>query len=375
MTRNVAQLLRGGAIFVALLLSLSLGLGTGGLRPLAFADDEDDVDTLNMTAYELQQEIEARQAAYAAAREEADAATNAIAENQERIEELERKIPEQRERSSAAARDFYKFQQQSAGVVDLLLCSDTFYDFLAELEYINRVAEASTDEMARLGQLQAEISAAQVDLRDSLAQAEARAENARMAMAAAQEAQAEVQRRIEEEARLQAEIAANAAKLAEEPRENDTGAAEGGAAEGGAAETPTAESGEPEAAATEETLSDEETYVESWGKRIDAYLSGSPLAGQGETFARAAYAYGVDPRFSPAISFTESSKGQYCFKSHNAWGWGSSSWDSWEEAIYAHVAGLAKGYGGQISEAAAKKYCPPNWKTWYDRTLAQMEMI
>ena len=37
----------------------------------------------------------------------------------------------------------------------------------------------------------------------------------------------------------------------------------------------------------------------------------------------------VDPRFSPAISAVESSKGLYCFRSHNAWGWGSSSWNTW----------------------------------------------
>ena len=121
--------------------------------------------------------------------------------------------------------------------------------------------------------------------------------------------------------------------------------------------------------------SDEAAFVSEWSARIDAYLAGSPLAGQGTTFAKAAYEYGVDPRFSPAISFTESGKGAVCFLPHNAWGWGSSSWDSWEEAIYDHVAGLASGYGGQISEEAARKYCPPTWQSWYNRTLEQMNMI
>ena len=121
--------------------------------------------------------------------------------------------------------------------------------------------------------------------------------------------------------------------------------------------------------------SDKETFVSQWAGRIDAYLAGSPLAGQGATFASAAWDYGVDPRWSPAISNTESSKGLYCFQSHNAWGWGSYSWSSWEEAIDAHVRGLARGYGYTISVEAAKKYCPPNWEHWYNATLAQMNMI
>ncbi len=47
--------------------------------------------------------------------------------------------------------------------------------------------------------------------------------------------------------------------------------------------------------------SDKTTFVESWAGRIDAYLAGSPLSGQGAVFAAAAWDYGVDPRFSPAM--------------------------------------------------------------------------
>ena len=119
----------------------------------------------------------------------------------------------------------------------------------------------------------------------------------------------------------------------------------------------------------------EDAFVETWGARIDNYLSGSALAGQGRTFARAAFENGIDPRVSPAISNTESSKGAICFKPHNAWGWGSSSWSSWEEAIYAHVAGFANGYGYTVTQGGAKTYCPPNWSKWYSNTTAQMALI
>ena len=117
-------------------------------------------------------------------------------------------------------------------------------------------------------------------------------------------------------------------------------------------------------------------FIEQWGSRIDAYLAGSTLSGYGTTFAEAAWDAGIDPRFSPAISNTESTKGQNCFRSHNAWGWmGNTSWNSWEEAIAAHAQGLANGYGYTISLANASKYCPPTYEDWYQKTLAQMQQI
>ena len=66
-------------------------------------------------------------------------------------------------------------------------------------------------------------------------------------------------------------------------------------------------------------------FIEEWTARIDAYLAGSPLAGYGSVFAEAAWEYSIDPRWSPAISNTESSKGRICFLPHNAWGWGDVS--------------------------------------------------
>ncbi|WP_224758963.1 CMP-2-keto-3-deoxyoctulosonic acid synthetase [Rubneribacter badeniensis] len=119
----------------------------------------------------------------------------------------------------------------------------------------------------------------------------------------------------------------------------------------------------------------EDEFVSTWTARIDAYLAGSPLAGQGRTFAEAAWNNGVDPRWSPAISNTESSKGAHCFAPYNAWGWGDSSWSSWEEAINAHVAGLAANYGYSITYAFAVKYCPPNADHWFNATLSQMKLI
>lgn len=115
-----------------------------------------------------------------------------------------------------------------------------------------------------------------------------------------------------------------------------------------------------------------DAFVAEWTGRINAYLAGSPLAGKGETFALAAWNNGVDPRWSPAISNTESSNGAHCFLPYNAWGWGNRSWSNWDDAINAHVAGLASGYGYSLTYANAAKYCPPNTDHWFSNTLSQM---
>lgn len=120
----------------------------------------------------------------------------------------------------------------------------------------------------------------------------------------------------------------------------------------------------------------EDEFIAEWTVRIDNYLAGSPLAGHGKDFAEAAWEYGVDPRWSPAIANTESTKGRYCFESYNAWGWTDSiTWDSWSEAIDAHVQGLSESYGYSITLKSAKKYCPPNYENWFNKTLAQMKTI
>ncbi len=116
-------------------------------------------------------------------------------------------------------------------------------------------------------------------------------------------------------------------------------------------------------------------FLAEWTARIDAYLAGSPLAGYGAVFAEAAWDNGVDPRWSPAISNTESGKGQVCFRYCNAWGWGNTGWSDWETAIRSHIEGLASGYGYSITPGAAQTYCPPTWESWYAKTYEQMTLI
>ncbi len=338
----------------------------------SYADDT-KLKEMEKTAYELQKEIEAKQSDYSLAIQRVKKVDKEIEYQSNKILELEQDLENQKERSAQAARSYYKIQSNSSDIIGFLLNSGTFQDFLSHVEYITRIVGSSLDEINHIYVIKDEINNSVEELREAQNQASTYAQEAEDALNAAKTAQSEVQRRIEEEVRLQAEIAATAAALAEQERKNNEAAALGNQSQSSANQPSTRSSNS--SLKPIDLSSEEGAFIAEWTARIDAYLAGSPLAGQGNTFARAAYQYGVDPRLSPAISFTESSKGLYCFRSHNAWGWGSSSWGSWEAAIFDHVAGLARGYGGKLTEEGAQKYCPPTWQSWYNRTLSQMNMI
>jgi peptidoglycan hydrolase CwlO-like protein len=330
----------------------------------ALADDQTIADP---TLEELQKKVEDTNATYEqAAARQAEAQSKAT-ENQARIDELNAQIPGQRDKASSAMRTLYKYSQQGTDLVDLLLNSEDFNDLITTMQYLDVIRKRSTDELESLVQMQDELEQAQSQLEQAQADADTEAAVAQEALQQATDARDQAQR--EAQAKLAAQAAeALAAADAAAAQAASTADASGSLT----TSTNTPGSSSP---TTVDMGSDKDAFVSTWTGRIDSYLAGSPLAGQGATFAEAAWDYGVDPRWSPAISNTESSKGLYCFRSHNAWGWGQVSWGSWEEAIRAHVKGLASGYGYTITPAAAQKYCLSSWQSWYYNTLAEMESI
>ncbi|MBR2805069.1 MAG: hypothetical protein IKE20_08045, partial [Eggerthellaceae bacterium] len=340
---------------------LAATLALSALPLVAFAED---IDT-DPQPDALQLEVERSAEAYQSAIENMTQIEDALAENEARIAELQKLIPEQQRKSNEAAVALYKSQIDSAGLLDLLLGSASVEDLFFRVDAINRVTLAHETELSRLVEMQNELAATTEQLEADRAAAEESVNAADRALTAAQTARLEAQRRAEEEAQRQAEAAA-AAAAAQAPAQSEEPESEA-PAETVAAETVVSDGAD--------WTSDQESFIAEWTWRIDAYLAGSPLAGQGRTFAEAAWNYGVDPRWSPAISYTESSKGAACYMPHNAWGWGGCEWDSWEEAINDHVRGLARGYGYTISMEAAQKYCPPNAQHWYDVTYVQMKVI
>ena len=388
-------LARRGTIVAAALIAALGPLAT----PLAAqAEPADELE-------KIQQQIDESNTAYEDATKRVEELEGQIETNQQRIAEIEQQLPDVRDRAAESMRVLYRMQQTSGGIVELLLSSDDFYELLTTIQYLDVIQNHSNDAVEELVSLSTELSQTQSSLDIQLSQAEDERENAQQALDEAIDAREQLEAEMaaiaeaEELARQEAlqaailaqqEAQAQAQAQAQEQAGEQDAAESGGEAQDGESDggtqsdnTFTNESGNQTPVEIPESPSagpvdwnmDKETFVSSWASRIDAYLAGSPLAGQGRTFAEAAWDYGCDPRFSPAIAMVESSLGRYCFLPHNAWGWGSSSWGSWEEAIRSHVAGLASGYGGHLTLDGAKKYCPPNAGSWYLSVLANMERI
>lgn len=357
------------ACFAACVLTLALA-STASL-PLSAAADTPYIDA---EPDALQLKIEQTATDYNGAVANLESVEQQIEETHARIDELTASLPDQQEKSGDALKALYNLQQEGYSLVDMLLNVGTLEDFLTTYEYIDRIYTKNVNEINQLTKMQEELEATEKSLEEKRQLAETEKIRAEDALKSAQEAREEAQKKAAEAAAAEQKAAEEAAKAAEAEQEKADEAAESEPEQQPESSGSEDQGSEPPSSNVDWST-DKQAFVNEWTPRIDAYLAGSPLAGQGKTFAEAAWNYGVDPRWSPAISFTESSKGANCFASHNAWGWGSVSWSSWEEAIDAHVRGLARGYGYTISVESAKKYCPPNWEHWYNTTLAQMEMI
>lgn len=396
--QKVVSTVRGGRSILAILLAVALVFG--GTFPLALAPSRAYAETndIDAEADAAQQRVEESAAAYEDASAKVAELETQISENEARIDELEEELPQQQDKAAAAYRAIYKMQQEAPGLLELIISSKSFSDFLDNVAYVMHIQDSKQREIDRLQDMRDELNQTRSDLTNAKKEAVDQQEQAQTALSEAQAAREEAQRKAQEKAAAEAAAAAAAAAEAQRAAEaaaaqqkaatNDTATNATDATTDTVADTP-ADTTNNNEGTTEtnpgvvDTPTDDgadwtqtrEGFVASWGARIDAYLAGSAMAGTGTIFAEAAWDYGVDPRWSPAIAYAESSLGAACFLPYNAWGWGSVSFGSWDEAIRAHVAGLARGYGYTISVSAAQKYCPPNWQFWYNKVSAQMSMI
>ncbi len=362
------------ALACAGILALSGTPLVGSENPRAFAED---IDTAPI-ADEFQQRIEQTSAEYLSATDHLSSIERSIEDNRLQIERLEAALPGQQARSNNAAAALYKMQSDSASIVTLLLNARDFSDFMRNLEYIGSVADRNVAEINELQNMKSQLDRTESELEAQRVEAALAASDAERALKEAQDAREEAQRIAREKAEREAAEARAAAEEAARIAAEEAAKSEADNAKAAEAPASSKTAPGPIAAPPADDVdwnSNAQQFIDTWAPRIDAYLAGSAMAGQGEIYAKAAWTYGIDPRFSPAISAVESSKGAYCFKPHNAWGWGSVSWESWEDAINGHVAGLARGYGYTVSPSAAKKYCPPTWQDWYNKVSYQMSLI
>lgn len=380
------------ALWVLAISLVALGLGSYPHTTYAATDQE------------LQQQVESATTSYNEAVDRLAQVQEKIDENQAKISQIEKKLPKQRKRAADSLKTLYMMHASSNGIVELLLSSDDFFSFIDNVVYLEHIQEQNITKLQDLSSLKAELNDTKGRLISLQAEATHEVETAKQAQdeaIAAREAAREAARAKAEAEAKEAEAALKAS--AKKAKKNATFTSASGQVikveapvdtisivdepieKPEATETPkapdktkddTGETSAPhEGSDVITAVSERELFVEEWAPRIDAYLAGSALGGYGVTFAEAAWDYGVDPRWSPAISCIESSKGAICFRPHNAWGWGNVSWSDWDTAIREHIAGLASGYGYTISVESAKKYCPPHWEAWYSSVLAEMDTI
>ncbi|MCI9129830.1 MAG: hypothetical protein HFJ65_05945 [Eggerthellaceae bacterium] len=341
---------RGISKAIAVALSVLLACASPAF---AFAATED----IDAEVTGAQQAVEATAEEYNTATERVDEINAQIEENEAQISGFDEEITEYRKICSSDIVGLYKLHRNESGILSVILGSQDFATFLTLFDYFNRVQADAQANISRLSGLLQEREDAREQLDAAKADAESEQEQARQAAIRATYQREQAQKAAAEKAAREAQEA-EAAKAAQPEQEE--------VAKEAASNT--------NSVGDADWSQDKSAFVRNWAGRLDAYLAGSPLAGQGSTFASAAWDAGIDPRFSAAISEVESSRGAACFRPHNAWGWGSSSWGSWEEAINAHAFGLARGYGYTVSVEGAKKYAA-NWEHWYDRVSEEMAKI
>lgn len=302
-----ARIITSAALAVAL-------TATPMLSPVAaYAASQATQDQLSAA----QQKIEAATSAYNDARTKLDDLQKQIDSNEASIEEIEAKLPEQQAKASSAMRDLYKYQKGTNPIVSFLVNAQSLGEFITTCKYTNQITSSSVDEIEELNNMQTELEQNKAELQQAKSQLEAEQKNAEDALTQAQQLRSEAQAKAEQEnaaelAKLEADKAAAAEKLSGEGVSGSNSSSQ-------ATNTNTTIDTTVNNANT--GSSDYDSFINEWTSRIDNYLAGSPMAGQGYNFAVAAWNTGVDPRWSPAIACIESTKGAYCANSYNAWGW------------------------------------------------------
>lgn len=292
---------RGIITTLALFFALTVFLAGGGFVQISLADEEAD---------QLEAQVKSSADAYndAVTRQEELAAE--IAELDARIAELEAKLPAQRERSDESIRALYKYEYDSSSVLMMLLESTSVTDMLAIVDSYNWIIEYNTAEIQSAIKMENELKSAKQQLETNKADVDK----------AAQDALSSLQQAREARERMAARAAA--AQAAEQQANQYILNSSLASAEEKQAASEANNSASSANASNVGWSSDKSQFVNEWAPRINAYLSGSPMSGTGVAYAAAAWDNGVDPRWAPAISYVESSKGAVCYRSYNAWGYG-----------------------------------------------------
>lgn len=337
---------------VAATTAFAVALGSLSLPAVALAEPTSSQE-LQATADELMAEVRERVKAYNEAQAKVADLEGQISKSEADIADIQARLPQERASAARSIKNLYRMSQDDAGLVGLILCSEDFESFVANITYLDAVTDYQSERVQALVRSEQDLETAKATLEVQRQQAAEEQAQADEALSAAQEAAERAQE------------AADAARTAEEAQAAAATALSGG--------------GFTQAASPEEAISvtnalaaqagiavrddvpatgdDRDAFVDAWAPRIDAYLAGRPLAGQGRAFAEAAWDAGIDPRWSAATSMIESGGGAACFAAYNAYGWlARGGFSSWEEGVRAHATYLRGTYGTSFTPAAAALY-------------------
>lgn len=354
-------------MLIGVVLTMSL---TGLHATYAWANDQE----LN----ELQKRIDTTAQSYDSAEANLEKIHSEAQAVQQELLTISSELPAKEQDALKAVRNLYKFNQESPTFITLMLSTDNFQNFFAMVNYLKSFQLKQMNTLEELSSVQKDLQTKSSELTKKEAEATKLKETLAQALTNAKLARKEAQARAEEELRRQAKEAQEALEKARKAQQEKKNEFKSNSNEKSNIEVPSTS----ESANEIDWSQDKKEFVKKWAPRIDKYLAGSPMKNTGETFARAAWDYGVDPRWSPAIATIESSKGRAIPNKdgHNAWGWtkrggGFRTFSSWEEGARKHVAYLAEMYGSTLTPRAAQIYCPPSWQYWYSSVLAQMQKI
>ena len=359
----------GSPLRAALAATLCASLAVCGLPASSFAAGE--VERANEAVDAAETEVSRTASAYDSAVAEQDRLAKQISTLSKKISKLEEELPKQEARSDESCVALYKLSGIDSSIVATLLSAKTFTDAICILDSYNYIINQNVRQMEHTAKMKLALEDSLSQVESDKAAADSAAADAANALESAKQARQEAKQRAAE---AQAKEAEEAKKAAEEK----IAAANSKAAKKKAQSEAKKDQSSSNNASVDNVdwSADKTAFVKKWASRIDSYLSGSPTAGCGKAYAAAAWEYGVDPRWAPAISLVESSKGAACFASHNAWGYGGSGFSSWTEGINTVVAALGSSlYGGALTKAAAQTYCPPNWQEWYSTCASEMAKI
>ena len=289
------------------------------------------------------------------------------------IADLETQLDKQRDSSDECLRSLYKYSTDTSQFLALLCNASDFSDAVSTIDYYNRLNKYNNEQIEETISLSKQLDESRTALEQAEGDAEVATENAATALADAQAARQEAQQRA-----LEAAAAADAnAAAATTTTTTATQTTELNDSANTATNLDSGTSAGNVSAGDVNWSSDKASFVAEWTPRINAYLDGSPTAGLGEAYAVAAWEYSVDPRWAPAISCIESSKGANCFRAYNAWGFFNKPPDftSWENGIDRVVRSLGNTYGGYLTRDGAAMYCPSSPDEWYNNVSAEMAKI